>query len=31
MTGLDKQNDHIIEIAVLITDSDLNIVAKVTE
>ncbi|KAI8050394.1 ribonuclease H-like domain-containing protein [Syncephalis plumigaleata] len=28
MTGLDKQNDHIIEIAVLITDGDLNIVAE---
>ncbi|KAI9596727.1 ribonuclease H-like domain-containing protein [Syncephalis fuscata] len=28
MTGLDKQNDYIIEIAVLITDGDLNIVAE---
>ncbi|KAI7903307.1 ribonuclease H-like domain-containing protein [Cokeromyces recurvatus] len=28
MTGLDIQKDHLIEIAVLITDGDLNIVAK---
>lgn len=29
MTGLDISKDHLIEIAVLITDGDLNIVAKV--
>ncbi|KAI8359187.1 ribonuclease H-like domain-containing protein [Blakeslea trispora] len=28
MTGLDIKKDHLIEIAVLITDSELNIVAK---
>ncbi|KAG0774710.1 hypothetical protein G6F22_013851 [Rhizopus arrhizus] len=28
MTGLDIKEDHLIEIAVLITDGDLNIVAK---
>ncbi|KAI8884490.1 ribonuclease H-like protein [Backusella circina FSU 941] len=28
MTGLDIKKDHLIEIAVLITDGDLNIVAK---
>lgn len=29
MTGLDISKDHLIEIAVLITDGDLNIVAEV--
>lgn len=29
MTGLDIRKDHLIEIAVLVTDGDLNIVAKV--
>lgn len=29
MTGLDISKDHLIEIAVLITDGDLNIVEKV--
>lgn len=29
MTGLDIEKDHLIEIAVLITDGDLNVVAKV--
>lgn len=29
MTGLDIKNDHIIEVAVLITDGDLNIIAEV--
>lgn len=29
MTGLDIENDHIIEMACLITDSHLNMVAKV--
>lgn len=29
MTGLDIKKDHLIEIAVLITDGDLNVVAKV--
>lgn len=29
MTGLDITKDHLIEIAVLITDGDLNIVEKV--
>lgn len=29
MTGLDVKKDHLIEIAVLITDGDLNIVAEV--
>ncbi|MFI4937693.1 MAG: oligoribonuclease [Candidatus Berkiellales bacterium] len=28
MTGLDTQNDHILEIATLITDSQLNIIAE---
>ncbi|MFT5887556.1 MAG: oligoribonuclease [Zhongshania sp.] len=28
MTGLDTQNDHIIEIATVVTDSDLNIIAE---
>lgn len=28
MTGLDVENDHIIEIATLVTDSDLNILAE---
>lgn len=28
MTGLDPENDHIIEIASLITDGDLNIIAE---
>ncbi|KAI9273560.1 ribonuclease H-like domain-containing protein [Sporodiniella umbellata] len=28
MTGLDLKKDHLIEIAVLITDGDLNVVAK---
>ncbi|PKK79830.1 Rexo2 protein [Rhizophagus irregularis] len=28
MTGLDIKNDHIIEVAVLITDGDLNIIAE---
>lgn len=27
MTGLDLQNDHILEIACLITDAELNVVA----
>lgn len=31
MTGLDIKKDHLIEIAVLITDGDLNIVAKVSK
>jgi oligoribonuclease len=29
MTGLNIKKDHLIEIAVLITDGDLNVVAKV--
>lgn len=29
MTGLDITKDHLIEIAVLITDGDLNVVAEV--
>jgi oligoribonuclease len=29
MTGLDIKNDHIIEVAVLITDGDLNVIAEV--
>lgn len=29
MTGLDIKKDHLIEIAVLITDGDLNVVARV--
>jgi oligoribonuclease len=28
MTGLDTQSDHIIEIATVVTDSDLNIIAE---
>lgn len=28
MTGLDPQNDHILEIAVIITDKDLNVLAE---
>src|SRR5690625_1239438 len=28
MTGLDTQNDHIIEIATVITDKDLNVLAE---
>lgn len=31
MTGLDISKDHLIEIAVLITDGDLNIVAEVND
>lgn len=31
MTGLDIKKDHLIEIAVLITDGDLNIVARVCQ
>jgi oligoribonuclease len=30
MTGLDLVKDHLIEIAVLITDGDLNIIAEVS-
>lgn len=30
MTGLDITKDHLIEIAVLITDGDLNVVAEVS-
>ena len=28
MTGLDTDNDHIIEIATIVTDSDLNVIAE---
>jgi oligoribonuclease len=31
MTGLDFDKDHIIEVAVLITDGDLNIIAEVNK
>ena len=29
MTGLEPQQDYIIEIATIITDSDLNVIAEV--